>query len=170
MGKFQILILTYLLINSAFLPNKAQAALPENSVNIELLGAGLIYSVNYERVFADSVGLRIGMGGLSQTSNSADVFVGFFPVSLNFLGLRSGSHMLEIGLGGTYTFFSVEDYRYDELVAIGAGITPLGTIGYRYQADLLQMLFPVQFRIGVNSFPAIEGLPIWPYLSFGMGF
>ena len=131
-------------------PSIANAELPKDAVNVEALGNGLFYSVNYERVIADKVGLRAGYSYMG-----ADV--GSFPFSVSYLGIRSQSeeHILE--LAGGVTLFM---YGYD--------LNPVTmNVGYRFQKDKLQ------FRAGTMYLPTggfVDFFGLWPYLSIGSGF
>lgn len=89
---------------------KAQDALPTRSVYLELGGAGLPYSFNYDFRFdkerMDSWGMRVGAGGYSTENDS------FFslPVMVNKL-YGNGPHYFEMGFG--MTFFTFDESRYD---------------------------------------------------------
>ena len=83
---------------------------PTQSVYVELGGAGLPYSFNYDFRFdktrLDSWGMRVGAGGFA-TSNES-----FFsmPIMVNKLYGR-GPHYFEMGFG--FTFFAF-DQQYDD--------------------------------------------------------
>ena len=84
--------------------------LPTKSVFLELGGAGLPYSFNYDFRFnkerMDSWGMRIGVGGYAIESDS------FFslPVMINKL-YGKGPHYFEMGFG--LTFFAFDESNYD---------------------------------------------------------
>lgn len=81
------------------------------SIYVELGGAGLPYSFNYDFRFdrsrVDSWGMRLGFGGYALDGDS------FFslPVQVNKL-MGKGSHYFEIGVGATLLAFSEDDDTY----------------------------------------------------------
>ena len=158
-----------------------------NSIYAEGLGAGLAYSINYERVLADLVGVRIGFSYLSVgasattsdgTSSASSSFLSF-PMTASFLGLRAGRHALELGGGITLTHTSASASTLG-VNASGSGLDALGTVMIRYR------IHPVdgagfQFRIGAMGLvgrglslsspdPESIGFLPWGYLSLGGSF
>lgn len=90
---------------------QAQEFLPTRTVFLELGGAGLPYSFNYDFRFQkermDSWGMRVGAGGYATENDS------FFslPVMVNKL-YGSGPHYFEMGFGLTFFAYEEDDYRY----------------------------------------------------------
>lgn len=156
-----------------------------NSIFAEGLGAGLLYSVNYERLVIDDLGVRVGLSYMSfsasvaTTAGSASSSATFItiPVTVSYLGVGSKHHMLELGggmsflyAGGTASGFGVS--------SSGSGMTVLPEllVGYR--------LHPVDgagfmFRVGAMVFagkgfddadPSKFGMMPWGYLSLGASF
>lgn len=84
------------------------------SIYVELGGAGLPYSFNYDFRFdksrLDSWGLRVGIGGYA--TNAASFFSA--PIMANKL-YGKGPHYFEMGFG--LTFFAFED-KYDDFYCI----------------------------------------------------
>lgn len=86
-----------------------QEKLPTQSAYLELGGAGLIYSFNYDFRFdsrkTDGWGMRIGAGGYGTSYDS------FFslPIMVNKLYGR-GPHYFEMGMGLTYFSFDEDSY------------------------------------------------------------
>jgi hypothetical protein len=158
-----------------------------NSIFAEGLGAGLLYSINYERMLADEVGVRLGFGywsvGASQTSPSgqtstASASVITIPITASYVGIRGGKHSLELGGGATIAIWSGSASGVGTSSS-GSGAKPLGVamVGYR--------LHPVdragfQFRVGlmavmgqgagINADPSNFGVLPWGYLSLGASF
>ncbi|MFN3999072.1 hypothetical protein [Algoriphagus sp.] len=103
-------VITVLLLFSLSFALKAQDALPTRSIFLELGGAGLPYSFNYDFRFdkerMDSWGMRVGAGGYSIENSS------FFslPVMVNKL-YGNGPHYFEMGMG--MTFFTYKENRFD---------------------------------------------------------
>lgn len=158
-----------------------------NSIYLEGLGAGILYSVNYERMVIDELGVRLGFGytsvggsvssGSMTTSASASLLM--IPITASYLGIRSGKHALELG-GGTTIAYASGSASGIGASASGAGVLPYGIamVGYR--------LHPVdhagfQFRVGAmavvgqglalsNPNPSSLGVLPWGYLSLGASF
>jgi hypothetical protein len=158
-----------------------------NSIYAEGLGAAIIYSVNYERLFLDQLAVRGGLGYLSlsatatsdTSSSSASATYLFIPVTASYIGIRSGKHSLELGGGVTFLYLS-GSANAAGVSSSGSGVVPFGVllVGYRFQpVDHLGF----QFRIGFNALIG-EGLGLqnptpdklgyipFPYISLGMSF
>ncbi len=162
-----------------------------NSVFVELLGAGVWYSLNYERRVIDDLGIRVGLSymafGASVSSGTTTASAGYsmfnIPITAEYLGVRSGKHGLEAGGGVTMSFVggsaSVSSGGTTS-TASGSVLNPFGTVfvGYR--------LHPVgkagfQFRIGAMGLigrgytlsktdPAGIGILPFGYMSLGGSF
>lgn len=153
-----------------------------NSVYAEGLGAGLVYSFNYERLVVEDLGVRAGISYMSFSasagSDSASATFITVPVTASYLGVGSKHHILEMGGGMTFAYAggSASGVGYS---SSGSGMTVLPDllIGYR--------LHPVdgagfQFRVGAMAFvgkglgfdddPEKVGLLPWFYLSLGASF
>jgi hypothetical protein len=151
----------------------------DNNFFIEGGGPGLLYSLNYERIFEQDFGLRLGFSyqafSASASGGSASASFITIPVIASYLGVSSGNHVLELGAGGTAIYAS-GSASGTGISASGSGMTALGTalIGYRRQpAD-----GGFQFRVGVealvgkglalsNADPNKIGVLPWMYLSIG---
>jgi hypothetical protein len=89
----------------------AQDKIPTQSVYVELGGAGLPFSFNYDFRFEkeriDTWGMRLGVGGYAIGDES------FFslPVQINKL-FGKGPHYFEIGAGATLVAFKTPSYSY----------------------------------------------------------
>ena len=167
---------------------KGEPALAPNSVFAEGLGAGLLYSVNYERVIVEDLAVRAGFAYWSMsasassggTTASSSASYMMFPITVSYLGVRSRNKMLELGGGMTISSTSGAASGFGTS-ASGAGVVPLGTalVGYR--------LHPVEgsgfhFRVGAmamagkgmsfsaNADPEAFGIIPWGYISFGGSF
>lgn len=131
----------------------------KNTLYLELLGPGLIYSINYERGIAD-FNLRIGLGGASW-GGSGYLQV---PIGFNYIGLGNDVHHLE--LGATANITSV---FYPGETVMAVTFSPI--IGYRRQPvgggfNFRAGLSPIIAGAG-EGVTAIGFLP-WPYVSFGV--
>lgn len=104
------LILLLFLIGGSYIA-KAQDPLPAQSIFVEIGGAGLAYSFNYDFRFdktkMDSWGMRVGAGGYTTGTDS------FFslPVMVNKL-YGKGPHYFELGFGMTFFGFDEDNYSY----------------------------------------------------------
>ncbi len=130
-----------------------------NSIFLELGGAGIFYSLNYERRVIDDLGVRLGFGyfgiGASASSGGSTVSAGYsiisVPLTVQYLGVRSGKHGLEAGGGINIAYESgVATASSDGTTASASGsaFTPMGLVHVGYR------LHPVgkagfNFRIGV---------------------
>jgi len=132
-----------------------------NSLYFEAFGNGIVYSINYEHLFTDNLGGRIGFMYLPSldiifTSTESLITV---PIILNyFIG---GNHKLE--LGGGIVYVSVAEIDFLGLKDKNGGSAVIGTavVGYRYQPKHSGFLF----KIGLTPFFNKEGA----FVSGGVG-
>jgi len=132
-----------------------------NSFYLEVAGSGGLYSVNYDRLFTENIGMRIGF-----TYFSADWF-GFFsdvdilliPATLNYL-VGSGKHKLELGAGPVFASGSMDFFGSDPVSGSGVGWT--GTIGYRYQKNEGGFMWRIGFTpfLGGGQFVPLGGISL----------
>jgi len=163
----------------------AESTRAPNSVYAEGLGAGLAYSINYERLVLEDLGVRAGFSYLSFSSSvgtsagSASASATFItiPVTVSYLGVGNKHHILELG-GGMSFLYAGGSASGLGVSSSGSGMTvlPDALIGYR--------LHPVDgagfmFRVGAMVFagkgfdsndPSKFGLLPWGYLSLGASF
>ncbi len=134
------------------------------SIFFELLGAGGIYSFNYDTRFQDrpdGVGARIGLSYLATDEDA----VFSIPVMLNYLLGKNGNYF-EVGLGATYINV---DFEFLGGENESAEQTVFGTMTFGYRLQPVDGGF--QFRAGVAPiFTREVFIPYWPYLSFGYAF
>lgn len=179
MKQLSFSILSVLLFFSIIIPAHAQVTAP-NGIYVELLGNGMLYTINYDRFLLDNIGVRAGFEyiGLSASSpsgsgESASVSMLLIPITLNYFlashdNGKVGSSKLELGAGILFVSLSASASGNAGSIfsASGIGIAGTATIGYRYQPSDGGFIF----RIG---FTPIFGSGIFlPYggLSFGYGF
>lgn len=142
----------------------AQEVTAPNSIYLELLGNGIIYSVNYDRMFCNNVSGRIGMTYFpaltSFFTTTENIFI--MPVTLNYF-IGDGNSKLELGAGIVYaqatlsTIFSNEEES-------ASGIAETVIIGYRYQQSEGGFLF----RIGFTPFFRFDG-GLYPFGGISIG-
>jgi len=157
-----------------------------NTIYAEGLGAGGAYSVNYERMVFNDLGIHIGFSFLSvsatssngaTTASASGSFIAV-PISANYVGISSGSHALELGGGVTIWNVSVSG-NSGGFVGAATGFVPIATaiIGYRFQPRDggfnfrvgASPLFGKGLGLNANNPTAFGVLP-WGYLSFGWTF
>jgi len=135
-----------------------------NSIYVEGLGPGILYSINYDRNFDDFVG-RIGFSyiGLSASSNSSsggsEAHASWItvPLTLTYVGIGSKKNMLELGAGVT-------------VVHVGAGASTFATTNAKSESDSETLLFG-DLIVGYRLQPLDGGFMLRTGLSpiFGHG-
>jgi hypothetical protein len=150
----------------------------KNAIYVDLLGPGLIYSLNYDREIVPDLSARIGISymslGASSSDGSASVSFSYLaiPITASYLGIGSQSNCLELGGGPVIMNFKGSGLveSNDESVAAGASVTTLaltGMAGYRHQPADGGFLF----RIGVSPMMVLGANFVpWGYLSLGAAF
>lgn len=143
-----------------FINNYSFSQSHPNSIYFEALGNGALYSLNYDRLFTENFGGRIGIMYLSSFDmifTSAENLL-LIPVMLNYF---SGSeHKLEIGAG--VVIVSADYIGFFGLGSGGTGIGGTATLGYRYQQTDGGFLFRAGFTpfFGEGGFQPSGGLSI----------
>ncbi len=120
-----------------FAPPTFPEAHAKNAVFAELLGNGLIYSINYERfLWPIPIGIRVGASfftyAVSDVSGSGNLTLLTFPITGSYFWgtLR---HKLELGLGATFLYTSAStDSTGITYGSTGLGIAATAIVGYRY--------------------------------------
>ncbi len=153
-----------------------------NTLYAEGLGAGGAYSVNYERLVLNDLGIHIGFSywSVSATAGTASASGSFIavPITASYLGVSSGSHALELGGGVTIWNISVSGSS-GGFVGAASGFLPIGTAigGYRYQPREggfncrigASPLFGKGLGLNANN-PSAFGVLPWGYISLGWTF
>jgi hypothetical protein len=113
------------------------------NVYLEVGGAGLAISVNYDSRFGDQRdgwGYNVGVGGFISGGNK----VVTVPFQLNFL-IGDHSSMIEVGGGATFLHSTGDTkgktWQFDNIT----GFVATGSIGYRYQPEQKGISFRVAF-------------------------
>lgn len=127
------------------------------AVYLELGGAGLPYSFNYDFRFnkekIDSWGMRIGAGGYA--FSGGDSFFSF-PLQVNKLFGKNG-HYFELGGGATFVAFQMETYSY----CISQTYDPVTGI-YTCQEGYTSRSDQTEFILEIDGSPSVMGT-----LNFG---
>jgi hypothetical protein len=173
------------LISGAVLISQAESnRTAVNSVYIEGLGPGLAYSLNYERLVINDLGVRVGLSymsfsasadaGSGNTSSAKASFM-TFPITASYLGVSSGKHTLEMGGGPTIIYASGSSKGVGINVS-GSGVAILGNVLLGYRIHPVNGGF--QFRVGFSGLfgkglglssvdPTAFGFLPWFYISLG---
>lgn len=136
-----------------------------NSVYFEVLGNGGLYSINYDRLFTENLGGRIGVMYFNADwfafFNDVDIFL--IPITLNYC-IGTGKHKLELGAGGVIGLVNAGFFGSNP--TSGSGVVWTGTIGYRYQKNNGGFMWRIGFTPLFNS---KDFLP-WGGISMGYSF
>jgi hypothetical protein len=127
----------YIWLAVILLPCLCKAQDSKNVVYVEVLGPGILYSVNYERVITDNVTARIGASIFSYSYYSGESSVVVLPMMANYLW-GSGSSKLELGAGADVMVSREKHYGDMEpivspRITSDSNILLVGALGYRYQ-------------------------------------
>ena len=150
----------------------------KSSIYLELLGSGILYSVNYEYFIKDDMPLRTGVGRWSfETFFFEDVHT---TIPLTFSILKGeGNHKLELGGGclfhriyseveplsiGSPSDSILNKFREHEVYLLGY---LLGVVGYRYQKSKRGILFRLTYTPAVSTILDVPNQLIWFGLSAG---
>lgn len=145
----------------------ASPSVARNLIHGELLGAGGLYSINYERRVARQWTVRAGFSaynGQSDASTDDSVTLVLFPVMVNAL-LPGGTHNVELGAGPTMGYASATVEDLGSLTGFGVGAIS-ANIAYRYQPPE----GGVSFRAGFLPNYSGASTSVWLSLSIGYAF
>jgi hypothetical protein len=168
----------------------AREALAKNSVFFEAFGAAIFYSVNYERMVLDDLGVRVGLGFLPDAESSdassntpaSTTSWTFIPMTVSYVGIRARRDALELGGGATLLFKNESDSRGGPVASSGVSVIPMAIamVGYRnqpvnqsgfmFRIGVQVVAAPRSFLGGAPSGPLNLGVLPWPYLSVGASF
>jgi len=159
----KISLVAFIIIFNNILLSQSQP----NSLYFEALGNGGLYSVNYDRLFSENLGFRIGFSYLSELDfifTSVQDFL-VIPVTVNYF-VGTGNSKLELGAGIAY--LSVSGGKIFGLKSSTGTSTAVctGTIGYRYQQSEGGFLF----RIGLTPFFGSGEVSLSGGVSLGLSF
>lgn len=108
-----------------------------NAVFAELLGNGLLYSINYERfLWPIPIGIRAGASfftyAVSDVSGSGNLTLLTFPITASYYW-GTLHHKLQLGLGATILYTSASsDSSGTSYGNTGLAIAATAIVGYRY--------------------------------------
>ena len=173
---FVILMMAVMTLTNAQI-NQPAPELPSppfahSAVYAELLGQGILYSLNYDYRFSDHVSMRVGFSSWSIPSfmlfvNGTLSYTGF-PIMLNYLAGK-GSSRLELGAGIVPSTVSVdgnEVFLGSKISGSGTFVLGAATIGYRMQPRSGGLVF----RIGLTPLVGADGAKLYGGISLGGAF
>lgn len=145
-----------------------------NAIFAEVLGNGLLYSINYERMVPDwNIGLRAGASFIayqvSDASGSGALRLISFPIVASYYW-GTTAHKLQLGLGATILSFAASTDSTGTKFSgdvDGLGVAATAVVGYRY--------WPYEHGIsfGIGFTPLLrttKGLLPWGGADFGYAF
>lgn len=151
---------------SIFQSLKAQEQPKRNAVFVEIYGAGLFHSINYDVRFdqiSNGLGTRIGLGYTA--IDGVRVFT--FPITINYL-IGKKRNFLELGIGGTGIFLgqgNISSPASGPDISSSTAIAH-GMLGYRRVSSSGFL-----FRAGITPlFTGTEFIPFVPQASLGYAF
>ena len=134
----------------------------KNTIFVELGGNAAIYSINYERFFEESWGIRVGIGALWDSENT----VALVPLLFNkYWGNQNSPHKFETGLGATFGHHHERDrYWGHNYHNIHQGVMGTATLGYRYLPKEKGMTFKFAFT------PFFDQDTFIPWVGISLGY
>ena len=139
----------------------------KNSIQMELFGHGLFYSLNYERIILNGESLKTsGQVGLAYYPPKTDVRDIWVPVIINEI-FSYERHHLEFGLGHVFINESNRTLE-DEIISREWNGMLTGRFGYRYQKPSGRFIFRAGFT-PLYEYDSKEFHPLGG-LSFGYNF
>jgi hypothetical protein len=151
----------------------------KNAIYAEGLGAGLYYSVNYERAFGD-FSARLGFGyvsvGVTETSTSGTSggsgsasFLAV-PITVSYLGIGSKTHMFELGAGATILSLGANASAFETNSSSSSSASSTLVFGNVITAYRLQPADGGFFmRLGLNTVVGLPGFPVIPWPAIALG-
>jgi len=168
-------VLSILLFSSIAQPVRAQVTAP-NGIYFELLGNGLLYTINYDRFVSDDISLRagfeyIGLGASDPSGGGESISVSMMlvPITFNYFFASHnngmiGSSKFELGAGVVIVNLSANATGSAGTLFSGSGVGVGGTatIGYRYQPSDGGFIFRIGFTpiFGPGGFVPFGGLSL----------
>jgi hypothetical protein len=156
--------------------NEEPVAGAAKSIYLELGGAGLLATVNFDMRLQkkeDGLGFKVGVGGLGVFNKIDGERTLFVPVGLNYLIGKNKRNYFEVGGGITIMSIANRSTTYNGGVTNTTSINSFSTtfghayFGYRLQPKGGGFLF----RAGITPIFNSEGfVPYWAGISFGYKF
>ncbi|HUG36679.1 MAG TPA: hypothetical protein VML54_07000 [Candidatus Limnocylindrales bacterium] len=127
-----------------------------NSIYLEVLGNGGLYSVNFERKVSDRIALRAGLASWSASSFFTDEerSLTVLPLLASYLQ-GSGNHRAEVGAGFLVGRQTIEA-AFSNASESSTIVNLTGALGYRYQRPHGGLVFRAGFTPFYSLSPSDE--------------
>ncbi len=166
-----VIILLHFSVQFAFAQHTPINPLPfeyRNSVQLELGGHGLIYSLNYERILLNAPRFKTAVqAGIAYYPPSADIIDIWIPVLVNEI-ISFNEHHMEIGVGHVFTVESTRNLVNPPNAWELHGFMT-GRLGYRLQKPGCHFIMRAAFTPLLSLGDETEFHPTGG-LSFGYAF
>lgn len=137
----------------------------KNSIQMELFGHGMFYSVNYERILLNGEKFKTtGQAGLAYYPPATDVREFWIPAAINEL-ISFKQHHIEFGLGTVFTNEEMRDLTNETGIREWSSFLT-GRVGYRHQKPNGRFIF----RIGFTPLFELEGNDLHPLGGLSLGY
>ncbi len=142
-----------------------QAVTSRHALYAELLGQGVLYSLNYDYRVLDDMSLRAGFTSWTVHGFLFDDFsVTGFPLMVNYL-TGSGTSHLELGVGVIPMTVTADDFLgFDTGTSSESRFFGTATVGYRAQSPDGGLVF----RIGLTPLFTFEQAALYGGVSLGV--
>lgn len=160
-------------------PTGEQERTANNAIYVDLLGPGLLYSIDYDRAFGDFA-VRVGFSyfslGVSATAGNSGVSESAsfmtFPITVSYIGIGSKKHIFELGAGATIISLGVGASVFGaEAKADATGnaiiVAPTAVLGYRLQPPDGGFFFHA--GLAPQVFIGGQDVAVWPAPYVGLG-
>jgi len=158
------ILIIFLITSAAAFSQQTERS--SNILYVELLGNGLLSSINYEYEMSNNFSARIGVGywfSNSESNSGAHHDFAFLPVAmLNYLFQIYGNNYMEIGAG---TLISASDLSSTTGFESTVALVPTFALGYRYSPKNGGFFFSVAFDMFSVSLSYVM-----PWAGFGLGY
>lgn len=162
-----IKFITLFLLFTSFIDLAAEDNIPTHSVNFELGGRGLLYSLNYEYNFNKNFVASVGFSflNISESDISKSSMIMSFPISSSYLLDINDEHHLEFGIGLTNLLITGDLVEYEGNTDLF--INPNIIIGYRFYPERSSWYFKAIFTpfLGTKSLTNSTGTQFQPFGS-----
>jgi hypothetical protein len=139
-----------------------------NAVSFELLGRGLLYSLDYDRQVTDEVAIGIGYSQFGQGEYDKNgvhydaIHITVIPVYLNYYLENSGTQRWYITGGLDFVSGTISSNGFSDT---GSGVGIVAGGGYEYRSDSGFL-----FRATPYIVASTGGARLWGGLTFGYAF
>ena len=141
----------------------------KNSLQVDLDGPGIFYSLNYERVLLNGEKFKttsqVGVSYYPPQTGMRDIWI---PIGINEL-ISYGNHHLEVGIG----YMPIREALRDPELQVREWIwshTATGRLGYRYQKNDGHLILRVAFTPVLEIDPLNHGGEFHPLGGVSIGY